>query len=64
VSWCWQRWRSELRSYPVFCVFRHFAQRAFCAARMCVSAVADNLRLLRVVIGTTFSPLAFAQRAR
>ena len=54
----------EHEAYPAFCAFRHFAQRAFCAALILASAAPDNLRRLRVVIETTFRPLAFAHLAR
>lgn len=53
--------RTAGRVVPRF--FRHFAQRAFCAARMWAIAEADNLRFYRAVIGATF-PFAFAHRAR
>jgi len=53
----------ELHFYAVFCVFRHFAQRAFCAAAIFLRAAGDIV-LLRAVIETTFFPLSFAHLAR
>ena len=53
-----------LAVHAVFCCFLHFAQRAFCAARMRAIAWADILRLRLLLMETTFFPLALAQRAR
>ena len=45
--------------------FRHFAHRAFCAARIRAIAAADILRFFfPAVIETTFLFLTFAHRAR
>ena len=47
-----------LLGHAVFrCSFLHFAQRALCAARIREIAAADNLRVLRALIDTTFCPL-------
>lgn len=55
---------NDLSTQRFFCASRHFAQRAFWAARMRAIAAADIVRLLRVAVGSTFCPLALAQRAR
>jgi hypothetical protein len=45
------------------CAFRHFAQRAFCAAAMRLRASGDILRLW-AAIETIFLPLTLAHLAR
>src|SRR6266850_2392947 len=47
-----------------FCVFLHFAHRAFWAAAIRLRAAGDIVCPLRLAIDTTFCPLTFAQRAR
>ena len=56
--------RLSQSAHTYFFSIRHFAQCAFCAARMCDSAVAHNLRLFCILIGTTLCALILAQRAR
>jgi hypothetical protein len=44
--------------------FRHAARLFFCPARIFASALADSLRFLATVIGTTFFPLTLVHLAR
>jgi hypothetical protein len=54
---------SAITAHAVFLTFRHFAQRAFCTARIRAIAAPDSLRRFLDTIETTFWPLALADRA-
>lgn len=58
------KWFKNRAVYTAFCRFLHFAQRAFCAARIRANAAADNFLFLMGVAVVVCFPLTLAQRAR